>query len=264
MQTNLKLVRFGVGCALTIAVTIVSVVAQAAVLSAPLSISGITHEQFGPRPGCPSQFGGTNTGTGLSPLLGKVLIEANDCVIPIGNSLSFSGKMIFTMLSGDEIFADYGGSLTPRSYPSIFTLTGSLFDIKGGTGNFLNATGHGTLQGTEYIIQGADPTTVTGLGLMQATGTISNFTNSKNYSEPKAAYQNMAGATDPLSAIAGLNTSSISSSTTALGNYFYQDQNGLSLAVNPLPASSSWSLLVIGLASLAVIRRRKLVAASSS
>lgn len=239
----------------------ISVAATADVMSAPLTITGVIQETViptftDPSPRCGTPFEGTITGNGISPLLGKVSFEAHDCITPVGTSLSFAGKMVFTMFSGDELFADYSGSFTPTSYPSVFTLTKSSFTITGGTGSFLNAQGGGALQGVEKI-DTTYPVQLTGAGLIQATGTISNFTTSKDYSSPITAYELMAGtASDPISTIAELNNNLISSPTTSLGSYFYQGQSAL-LAENPLPESSSWALLSIGLASLAAIRRRK-------
>src|SRR5687768_1926544 len=124
------------------ALAITSVMAPlTAVEGAALTISGIIQEHVGYRPDCASQFGGTITGTGTSSLLGTVSIEANDCITPVENYLSFEGKMIFTVSNGDEIFADYFGSFIPTNYPSIYTFKDSFFDIKGGTGNFLSARG---------------------------------------------------------------------------------------------------------------------------
>lgn len=248
MKSNLTI---NVVSALLSTFAIIPISSKAAIISAPLTISGITQEQVGPRANCSSGFGGTTIGTGISSLLGRVSLEANDCIAPAGNSFSFLGTMVFTMSSGDEFFADYGGYFTPTIFPSIFTLTNSFFKITGGTGNFLNASGGGTLLGGENI--------KTGLGLMQATGTISNFKNSNDSSEPKVAYQRIAGAEDnSIAAIAELNTSLIPGSITTLGDYFYQDQSGRILAVNTLPESGSWSLVGIGFACLAVMRRRKL------
>jgi hypothetical protein len=253
ISSNLKV---NAVCALLITSVIIPNVSRAAVITTPipLTISGVTYEQFGPRPGCPAQFGGTTTGVGISSLLGKVSFEANDCVIPQNDSLLFSGKMVFTLLGGDEILADYSGSFIPTSYPSIFTMANALFAIKGGTGDFLNATGGGTLQGSEKISSNG-----TGVGLMQATGTISNFKNSKNYSVPKVAYQSITGVVDEVTGITPLSSGLMSGSTTTLSDYFYQEQNGRIQAVNTLPESSSWSLIGIGLAGLAVMRRRKLI-----
>jgi hypothetical protein len=243
-------------------------VATTDVMSAPLTITGVIQETViptftDPSPRCGTPFEGTITGNGTSPLLGKVSFEAHDCITPDGTSLSFAGKMVFTMFSGDEMFADYTGSFTPTSYPGIFTLTSSSFTIKGGTGSFLNAQGGGALQGVEKI-DTTNPVQFTGVGLMQATGTISNFKNSKDHSDPKTAYELMAGtANDPISAIAELNNSLISNPTTTLGHYFQHDLSGRPLAENPLPEASSWALLGIGLAGLTAVRRRKREPSSS-
>jgi hypothetical protein len=250
MKAKTNRIKANVAAALLIASAVMPIAAKAAVLSAPLSITGVTQEEVGPRGECASHFGGTTTGMGISSPLGKVSLVANDCINVGESSISFLGNMVFTMSSGDEFFADYGGYFVPTSYPSIFTLNNAFFKITGGTGKFTNATGGGTLQGGENID--------TGLGLMQATGTISNFKNSKDQSDPKTAYELMAGtANDPISAIAELNNSLIFNPTTTLGHYFQYDQSGRLLAENPLPEASSWALLGIGLASLAATRRRK-------
>lgn len=233
-----------------------------AVEGAALTISGIIQEQVGYRPDCASQFGGTTTGIGVSSLLGWVSLEANDCITPAEDYLSFEGKMIFTISNGDEIFADYFGFSVPTNYPTIFTLKDSFFNITGGTGNFLSATGGGKLQGGEDIL--------TGLGVMQAKGTISHFKKDKqdkNRSEPTSSYQRSADSmvnpafsdTDGSNGLTwiDLDNNSFHNAHT-LGDFFYQDQNGQLLAINELPGSGSLSLLGIGLVSFAAVRRRKL------
>jgi len=168
----------------------------------------------------------------------------------MGNYFSFDGKMVLTLSSGDEIFADYHGLFIPTSYPAIYAISNSSLSIHGGTGNFKDAKGSGMLLGGEDL--------QSGWGAMQISGNISNFKTSKDYSEPKTAYQLISGtATDPVSTIAELNNSLISSPSTGLGDYFHQDQRGALLAENTLPESSSWALLGVGLASLAATRRRR-------
>lgn len=224
------------------------------VMSSPLAITSILHETviptyLDPSSRCTSPLEGTIAGNGMSPLLGKVSFGANDCITPVKDHFSFDGKMVLTLSSGDEIFFDYHGLFVPTSYPSIYTLSKASFDIHGGTGNFKDAKGSGELQGGENL--------VTGLGVLQISGKISNFKTSNDYSSPITAYELIAGsANDPISMIAELNNNLISSPTTTLGHYVYPDQSGL-LAENPLPESSSWALLGIGLASLAAIRHRK-------
>ena len=250
MKAKTNRIKANVAAALLIASAVMPAATKAAVLSAPLSIIGVTQEEVGYRGECASHFGGTTIGTGISSPLGKVSLVANDCINTSESAISFLGKMVFTMSSGDEFFANYGGYFMPTSYPSIFTLTNAFFTITGGTGNFKGATGGGILQGGENID--------IGLGVMQATGTISNFKYSKNYSDAKTAYELMTGAVnDPISTIVELNNNLISRPTATLGDFFQYCQGGRPLAENPLPEASSWALLGIGLASLAASRRRK-------
>jgi len=210
---------------------------------------------------CTSPYEGIITGNGTSPLLGKVSFEANDCITPVENYFSFDGKMVLTVSSGDQIFAEYHGLFIPTSYPSIYTISNPTpnippLTINGGTGNFKNAKGSGNLVGGEDL--------QSGWGVMQLSGTISNFKTSKDYSSPVTAYELVAGtANDPISTIAELNNNLISNPTPSLGHYFQHDLSGRPLAENPLPEASSWALLGIGLAGLTVARRRKRAPSSS-
>ncbi len=232
------------------ALAITSVIAPLAAESALLSISAITQEQTGYRPDCASSFGGTATGSGLSSLLGAVSFETSDCIAPVGNYFAFTGEMIFTVSNGDELFADYHGSLTPTIYPSIFSLTKSAFKITGGTGNFLGAKGDGTLQGVQNI--------ATGIGLMQLTGQITQDKKNRGKSEPLLFYQRASDSPDDSTMVYAGSDNSLFPGSTTLGDYFYQDQNGQLLAINELPVSGSLSLLGIGLACFMVMRRRKI------
>lgn len=233
------------------ALAITSIIAPLAAESALLSISAITQEQTGYRPDCASSFGGTATGSGLSSFLGAVSIESNDCIAPAGNNnFSFIGDMVFTVSGGDELFADYSGSLTPTIYPSIFSLTQSVFKITGGTGNFLGATGSGTLQGVQDILSGR--------GLMQLTGQIAYAKKNRSKSEPLLLYQRASDSPDDSTMVYAGSDNSLFPGSTTLGDYFYQDQYGQLLAINALPVSGSLSLLGIGLACFMVMRRRKI------
>jgi hypothetical protein len=229
---------------------ITAMIAPLVAESALLSITAITQEQTGYRPDCASGFGGTTTGSGLSSLLGSVSIETNDCITPAATYFSFIGEMVFTVSGGDELFADYSGSLTPTIYPSIFSLTQSVFKITGGTGNFLGATGSGTLQGVQDILSGQ--------GLMQLTGQITPAKKGKGKSEPSLFYQRASDSPDDSTMIYAGSDNSLFPGSTTLGDYFYQDQNGQLLAVNALPVSGSLGLLGIGLAGFIVTRRRKI------
>ena len=240
------------------ALIIASIATPLAAESAVLTISGLTHEQTGYRPNCASNFGGTTMGTGVSSYLGVVSLEANDCITPAATSFSFAGEMIFTVSSGDELFADYSGSFIPTVYPSIFLLANSIFKITGGTGYFSGTTGGGTLQGIENIGNG--------WGLMQLTGQIIPRRKGKNNSGTSLLYQSVSDGpddsamiytSDDVAAISGLDNS-LFPGFTPLGDYFYQDQNGQLLAVNTLPESGSLSLLGIGLIYFIAMRHRKI------
>lgn len=241
---SLNFAKRNVASVLLATSAIMSISAATDVMSAPFSVSAIIGEETGYRPGCASQFGGTITGNGISALLGRVSLEGNDCITPMGNSLSFEGKMIFNLSSGNEIFADYHGLFTPTGIGSLYAFTNSFFEITGGTGNFLHASGGGRLLGGENILSG--------VGLLQVTGTISNFTKDNPKGRDKS---HGAVASDAITGPDG----GLFPVAHPLGDFFYEDQHGTLLAVNALPESGSMALLGIGLASLVALRRRKRV-----
>ncbi|SCY08038.1 PEP-CTERM protein-sorting domain-containing protein [Nitrosospira sp. Nl5] len=254
---GLNFVKHNVASVLLTASAIVSVTAATEAMSVPFTVNAIIHEETGPgRPGCstPFGFGGTITGTGTSSLFGRVSVEGNDCITPQEKGFSFEGKMTFTVLGGDQIFADYEGMFTPTGIQSIFAFTGSTFDITGGTGNFLHADGYGRLQGGEDIS--------TGWGVLRATGTITDFIRDqdhkgKNKDHKDNDRKDSGPGRNNVSVTDGLDSSLFPSGQQTLGDYFYQDQNGRLLAINALPESGSLALLGIGLAGLMAIRRRK-------
>lgn len=216
-----------------------------------LTINAIIREEVGYQAdrGCASHFGGTITGTGGSSLLGTVSIAASDCIIPAGNNLSFDGKMTFTVPSRGEIFADYFGLFAPTMLPSIFTLKDSFFSITGGTGSFLGAKGGGKLFGTEDILSG--------WGLMQATGEISDYKKSRQGTESRLE---LFGLADPASSspytMEAEGVRDLNGNAPVLGDFYKSDRVGSAIvAINQVPESGSLALLGIGLASLAFVRR---------
>ena len=108
---------------------------------------------------------GDISGSGLATHVGKLTLVSTDCIIPMSQTafLFSSNQLVFTVVAtGDQIFATYGG---------IFTFEGTLgvinggYNIDGGTGRYLHASGVGTVQGMEDLS--------TGQGSVQLTGTIS-------------------------------------------------------------------------------------------
>jgi hypothetical protein len=215
-------------------------VAPVEVYSAPLVMVAAIQEDAGFRPDCPSQFGGTITGSGVATLLGNVSLAGSDCITPLENSFAFDGTMTFTVTSGDALFADYHGLFTPTALPTVFRFTNSFFDVTGGTGRFVDASGGGKLQGFEDI--------ATGAGVILATGSLFNFSNGQTGRKREGR---------PPHEMASLNNSLFSGNQTTIGDYFYRDQTGQLQAVTALPESGSLSLLGLGLISLAAVRRRK-------
>lgn len=256
---SLNFAKRNVAAVLLTTSAMMSITAATDAMSAVFTVNAIIEEETGFKPGCASQFGGTITGNGISSL-GRVSLEGGDCITPMGSSLSFEGKMTFNFSHGNEIFADYHGLFTPTGIGSLYTFTNSFFEITGGTGNFLHASGGGRLLGGENISSG--------VGVLQATGTISNYGKNhkgkkkehkhndkdKGHKEKNEEHGLMAGNATAITLL----DNGLFPVSHPLGDYFYQDQNGTLLAVNALPESGSLALLGIGLASLVALRRRKL------
>ena len=133
--------------------------------SRPFKASVETHEQPGFRPDCPSKFGGTTTGTGKSTHMGKVSLNAIDCVTPMEDHFIFEGTFTLTAANGDTVTGGYKGAFVPADAGSRYSLSSAKFEITGGTGRFHGAKGIAELKGDQDI--------ATGKGKIEADGTIS-------------------------------------------------------------------------------------------
>lgn len=131
----------------------------------PLEISGVLMEKAGPAAHCPSQFGGTITGHGVSDQVGRVAFVATDCITPSGPLFNFDrGSFIIMTTNGDQIFASYSGQFVPTGVGAAYVFSGATFQITGGNGRYFKATGGGTLTGGQDML--------TGMGTVQLSGKI--------------------------------------------------------------------------------------------
>lgn len=137
----------------------------------PFKATVTTQETLRPDPGrcvAPPYLVGTTTGSGTASHLGAITFTATDCITPGPTSFDFSnGKLTMTAANGDELRADYSGTLLPLPYTTPYTLFSiqGTFTVTGGTGRFVGATGSGYLQGIENV--------QTGQGQFTAVGTLS-------------------------------------------------------------------------------------------
>ena len=129
-------------------------------------LSGVLQEIPGPSARCASNFGGTIQGFGSSSLVGnRITILATDCITPNGTSYTFSdGKLLITTLTGELLFANYSGQFVPTGEGTKYVFTGATFQVTGGTGRYVNASGGGDMTGGEDM--------ATGQGTVQLTGRI--------------------------------------------------------------------------------------------
>ena len=113
-----------------------------------------TQEQVGYTPSCPSQFGGTLSGSGKGTHLGVISLSARDCITPMQNYFISNGNLTITAANGDNITGTYSGSFIPTDNPSIYMYDDFTIQITGGTGRFTGAAGSGTLEGTSNVKTG--------------------------------------------------------------------------------------------------------------
>jgi hypothetical protein len=130
-----------------------------------LELNGTLQEIPGPSLRCASKFGGTILGFGDSNVLGKVGFLSSDCITPNGTSFTFSdGRFMITTLTGEMVFASYGGQFVPTGMGTNFVFSSATFTITGGTGKYAKASGGGTLSGGEDM--------ATGKGTIKLSGKI--------------------------------------------------------------------------------------------
>jgi hypothetical protein len=139
--------------------------AFAGTASQPFELTGTLQEIPGPSARCASHFGGTILGGGESPLLGKVVFIATDCITPTGSLYTFSdGRFIITTTSGEQVYASYSGQFVPTGAGTQYVFSNASFQVTGGTGKYYKASGGGSLTGGEDM--------ATGQGTVKLSGEI--------------------------------------------------------------------------------------------
>jgi hypothetical protein len=130
-----------------------------------VTISGVFQETVVPSARCASGQSGNLAGFGASAELGRIAFLSTDCFAANGPVFTFSnGKIVLTTISGDVLFADYGGQVVATGVGTKGVLNGATFQVTGGTGKYKHAQGAGTLSGTEDL--------ATGQGTLQLKGRI--------------------------------------------------------------------------------------------
>ncbi|QYF93449.1 hypothetical protein KY495_22745 [Massilia sp. PAMC28688] len=122
----------------------------------PLTVSGVFQEQVGPSLRCASKFGGNIGGFGDSAQLGRIAYVGSDCITPSGSMFVFSeGRFVIVTMTGEQIYASYGGQFVPTGEGANYVFNGATFRITGGSGRYFKATGGGTLNGGSNMITGS-------------------------------------------------------------------------------------------------------------
>lgn len=129
----------------------------------PLVIEGVIQEFVGPAVRCPSNFGGTIVGHGISSLAGRVAFIGTDCITQNGPLFNFTeGRMTIVTAESDQIFANYSGQFVPTGQGANFVFSNATFQITGGTGRYKKASGGGSFTGDEDMGTGAGTIKLTG------------------------------------------------------------------------------------------------------
>ncbi len=152
-----------------VVVALTSAAPAVAANAVPFSAEVITHEILHPDPAsCPAFpfLAGSTTGVGTATHLGAVTGIGSDCITPTSpTTFQFgNGHLTVVAANGDELRAQYSGTLVPSALPPYSTISGS-YRITGGTGRFAGATGGGKLGGIENLL--------TGQGRLTLSGTLS-------------------------------------------------------------------------------------------
>ena len=160
-RSNVNALR---AAAFTTLIALLAPAAQAGKPSVPFKASLKTQETLAFNPvACPTTFlEGTTVASGNASHMGSVTLRSTDCVVQAAGQFTFTdGRLVLTAANGDQVTANYSGMLLPSAESPVYILTGS-YTVVGGTGRFANATGSGSLQGSNNIVTGQGSYTATG------------------------------------------------------------------------------------------------------
>ena len=146
---------FGRRAVAALATVIATSTAAAGPTNVPFKATLATQEILYPNPVACQAFpflAGRTTGTGQASHLGAVTGTGSDCVNPTttGQFIFSNGRLTIVSASGDELHAEYTGTLSPTATVPVYAITGT-YRITGGTGRFSTASGSGTLSGVENL-----------------------------------------------------------------------------------------------------------------
>jgi hypothetical protein len=152
-------------CCLALVTALFSTVSVAASSTVPLQATIAFTEQVAPSTDAKCLLTGTISGDGSAPRFGTVQLASVDCINALSATsfLFMSDEVVLTVANGDQIWVAYVGTLSAASG----AIRGTFF-IFGGTGRFENATGAGTIGGSEVL----DFSTGAGKGRIQLKGAV--------------------------------------------------------------------------------------------
>jgi hypothetical protein len=88
--------------------------------------------------------------------MGRIAFVGSDCITPSGSMFIFSeGRFVIVTLTGEQIYANYGGQFVPTGVGTNYVFSGATFTITGGTGRYFKAIGGGSLNGGSDMVTGS-------------------------------------------------------------------------------------------------------------
>lgn len=137
----------------------------------PITGSAVTQDSMGPLDGCAlpgAQWSFAGEGPGTFSHLGTVWFDIEHCSMMTGPTTGVfgGGTITITAPNGDQLFMTEQGSfelvLDPTNTFPVSSLIDMQWEIVGGTGRFVDATGEGTANPIGDLLAGTTSATLTG------------------------------------------------------------------------------------------------------